>query len=305
MKLTFIVNPRAGRGSMERKLDKVLRASGLEYAIRLTERPKHAVELARAAAAESDVVVAVGGDGTVHEVASGLIAAGGKAGLAIIAAGTGNDFGKMFDVPADLASAVRAISTSPLTKVDHGRIWWSGSDGGGSAVFMNVAGAGIDAKVAAAASGFKLLTGTPRYVAAVLATLKDWTAPPVEVELWDAGRLIETIRSEILLVGAGNGRCAAGGFYLTPDASITDGKLDALVVRSASVLRILALIPSVLRGKHVGQPEVTIEKVDKIVVRPSTQVAIEADGEVMTHVAEEITFEVVAGGLSVRMPVKT
>jgi YegS/Rv2252/BmrU family lipid kinase len=305
MNLTFIVNPTAGRGSLERKLKNILRESGSDYTICLTERPRHAVELARAAAAESDVVVAVGGDGTVHEVASGLISSGREAGLAIIAAGTGNDFAKMFDVPRDIASAVRVISTSPLKKVDHGRIRWSGLDGGGSAVFMNVAGAGIDAKVAAAASGFKFLSGTPRYIAAVLATLKDWTAPPVEIELRSGGRVVMTIRSEILLVGAGNGRCAAGGFYLTPEASISDGKLDALIVRNASALRILALIPRVLRGQHVGQPEVTIEKVDTILVRSSMPVAIEADGEVLTEVAEEITFAVAAGGLFVRMPVKT
>jgi YegS/Rv2252/BmrU family lipid kinase len=307
MTYTFILNPRSSRGTSERRrrlLERAIERAGIEAHILLTQHRGHAVDLARAASAESDVVVAVGGDGTVHEVVAGLVSSDREAHLAVVPAGAGNDFAKMFDLPGDTAGIVHAIKNASPTRVDYGRVHWSDTAGTRSGTFVNVAGAGIGAKVAAAASRFKLLTGTPRYVAAVLQTLRDWSAPEVEVELQCRGNTLETIRSEILLVAAGNGRCAAGGFYLTPAAKITDGRLDALIVRSATAARVLALIPSVLRGRHVDKPEVTIEKVEEIVVRPVVPLAIEADGEVLTLAAREIRFEIVAGGLSVVMPVK-
>ena len=308
MNFTFILNPRSGRGSAERRLRRLeiaLDRAGLESRILLTEHSLHAVDLARQAAQVSDVVVAVGGDGTVHEVVSGVVCAEKEAHFAVIPSGSGNDFAKMFDVPRDFSRAIQAIRNAQPVRVDYGRIRWEGPEGGGTAIFANAAGAGIDAKVAAAATGIKYLTGTPRYLVAVFKSLKSWTAPPVEVELLCGSRTVKTIRSEVLLVGAGNGRCAAGGFYLTPGASVSDGRIDALIVKNASVRRILALIPKVLRGRHVGEAEVTIEQVERIVVRPDVPLGIEADGEVLTLAASEITFEVAPAGLSVMMPVKT
>ena len=307
MVLTFIINPHAG-GIFKRRSRRVLEAlatSGLNYHVRTTEYPRHAVELAREAAMRSDVVVAVGGDGTVNEVVSGLVGSGGTACLAVIPVGTGNDFAKMLDVPEDPSAALKALSTGARSRVDYGLVRWEGQGESGTAIFVNAAGTGIDARVAAAAAGMRYLNGTPRYVAAVIRTLRHWNAPRVRVDVERNGRRDRVSTSEHLLVLAGNGCCAAGGFYLTPDARIDDGAIDVCIIRNAPLSRILALIPAVLRGgQHAGEPEVTLMKAERIRVESATPLAIQADGEVITSAALDITFEIVAQGLSVVQPVR-
>lgn len=308
MFFTFIVNPQAGGGFHRRRLRRfsaALAESGLNYAVCTTECPKHAIELACDAASGSDVVVAVGGDGTVNEVVSGIVRSGAATHLAVIPVGTGNDFAKMLEIPEAPKEALSALGRSSPTRVDYGRVKWQGKSDHHSGLFVNVAGTGIDARVAAAAARIRLLSGTPRYVAAIVRTLRQWTAPRVTVSLEQGGVHEELGPSEHLLVLAGNGRCAAGGFYLTPDARIDDGLLDACIIRNASIPRILALIPSVLRGgRHGGEPEVTLAKADRIRVQSTMPLAIQADGEVLTSEAYEITFEVATSGLSVIQSVK-
>lgn len=308
MFITFIVNPRAGGGVLRRRMRRFAAAlphSGLQYDVQTTAYRGHAVDLAREAAKRSDVVVAVGGDGTVNEVVSGMVQSGRPVHLGVIPAGTGNDFAKMLSIPRDPAAALSALRRGVPTHVDYGRVRWTGKEDEGEAVFVNAAGTGIDAHVAAAASRIRLLGGTPRYVAAVLKTLRIWSAPYVTVAVEQDGERREIGRSEHLLILAGNGKCAAGGFYLTPDARIDDGKLDACVVRDASLGRILQLIPAVLRGgRHRDAPEVTLARADRLVVHSASPLPIQADGEVLTSDALKITFEVVVGGLSVIQPVK-
>ncbi len=308
MFFTFIVNPQAGGGFHRRRLRRfsaALAESGLNYAVRTTDFPKHAIELASDAASGSDVVVAVGGDGTVNEVVSGIVQSGAATHLAVIPIGTGNDFAKMLEIPQAPGDALSALGRSSPTRVDYGRVQWVGKSDSHAGIFVNAAGTGIDARVAAAAARIRLLSGTPRYMAAVLRTLRQWTAPRVTVTLEQGGIKEAPSSSEHLLVLAGNGRCAAGGFYLTPNARIDDGLLDACIIRNASIPRILALIPAILRGgRHGDEPEVTLVKADRILVQSTTPLAIQADGEVLTSDAYEVTFEVATRGLSVIQPVK-
>lgn len=279
--------------------------SGLQYEVATTEGRGHAAELARQAAQRSDVVVAVGGDGTVHEVVSGLVKSGTDARLGVIPVGTGNDFAKMLEIPRKPKAALAALSNGRARRVDYGRVRWEGGDGGGEATFINVAGTGIDASVAEAAAGFRFLTGTPRYLAAVIQTLQGWNAPDMAVQISENGRMRDLQSGEHLLVIVGNGRCAAGGFYLTPAARIDDGRLDVCAIRSAPLRRILAIIPGVIRGgRHVREPEVMAEQAEKITVTSIQPLPIQADGEVLTDRATKVTFEVVSGGLSVVQPVK-
>lgn len=250
----------------------------------------------------------MGGDGTIHEVVSGLVAAGGRANLAFIPAGTGNDFAKMFDVPGTVEETLKLIIATGPRRIDYGRLTWDGPDGSGSELFVNVAGVGIDAKVAAAAAGFKLLRGTPRYVAAVPHSLWTWQSPVSRIDLYGSGRKVAALEEQVLLALVANGRCAAGGLYLylTPNASIVDGRLDACVVRSAPMGRILSLLARVWKGaRHENEPEVTLRPVDAVEMSSTVPVPVQADGEVLTQRATSIRFDVAAGGLTVVLPVKT
>lgn len=307
MKFVFIVNPKAGGAAAARRRRRFLNAltsSGLDFEIKQTERRRHALDLARAAADAGSAVVAVGGDGTAHEVASGIIASGGGAPFAVLPMGTGNDFAKMLVLPDPAQRIADTFTNARLEAVDYGIINWDGPDGPGRGFFINIGGTGFDAKVAAAAPAFKYLRGTPRYIAAVLRTLHGWVAPEATVLLEADGAIPYTFEGSLFLAMAGNGICSGGGFYLTPDASIVDGRLDACVIRDAPIPRILTLIPRALAGKHVGQPEVAIHKMERMIVKTSAPLPVQADGEILAERATAVSIEVVAGGLNLLLPVK-
>lgn len=308
MRFVVIVNPKSGGAAAarrRRRLVNALAASELDYVIRLTERRRHAEELSRNAAEEGCSVVAVGGDGTVHEVASGIITSGRHSPLAVVPVGTGNDFTKMLVPPENPESVPGILRDARVEAVDYGVIDWDGPDGSGHGYFINIGGTGFDAKVAASAADFKYLAGTPRYVAAVLKTLRRWKAPHGRVVVQEAERDVYTFDGDLFLALVGNGRCSGGGFYLTPDASIVDGRLDGCVIRDAPVRRLLTLMPMALRGKHVGQPEVAVHKMERMTVAMTEPMPVQADGEILSDRATRVSMHVVPGGLNVLLPVKT
>ena len=307
MRIVFVVNPRAGGWSARRKrrhLMKALALSGLNYEIRITEHRRHALHIARAAARAGHVVVAIGGDGTVHEVASGVIESGTDMPMGVVPMGTGNDFAKMFDIPHALQTSLQRFADGPSTPIDYGCITWDGPYGPGTGYFINIGGTGFDAKVAAGASAFKFLTGTPRYVASVLRTLRSWQAPEAVVRFYSGADLVHSYDGPMFLVLAGNGICSGGGFYLTPAASITDGMLDVCMIRNLSIRRVLTLMPAALKGNHVLAPEVTIKKVEHVTVASSVPLPVQADGEILTESATEIEIRVVPAGLRILLPVR-
>ena len=307
MKFVFVVNPKAGGVAAARRRRRLLlatRSFQLDVEIRMTERPRHALELARAAAEAGHAIVAVGGDGTAHEVASGIIESGVRAPFAVLPLGTGNDFAKMLDLPGSPDAFARTLAAANVQPIDYGVIEWDGPAGHGRGYFINIGGTGFDAKVAAAAPRFKYLSGTPRYIAAVLRTLAGWRAPAATVALEREGRSVYTFEGPLFLALAGNGMCSGGGFYLTPDASVVDGILDVCVIRDASIPRILTLIPRALSGKHVGEPEVAIHKTGRVSVHSEAPLPVQADGEILALEATEVVIEVVPGGLDMLLSVK-
>ena len=307
MKFVFIVNPKSGGAAAARRRRRFLQAATsfqLDSEIRITERPRHALELARAAAEAGNAVVAVGGDGTAHEVASGIIESGSRAPFAVLPVGTGNDFAKMLEIPDSPEAYAEALVAGRLQSVDYGLITWDGPAGQGRGYFINIGGTGFDAKVAAAAPRFKYLSGTPRYVASVLKTLSGWRAPKAAVTLERDGRNVYSFDGRLFLALAGNGMCSGGGFYLTPNASVVDGALDVCVIRDAPIPRILTLIPRALSGKHVGAPEVAIHKASRMTVHSDEPLPVQADGEILALLATEVVVEVVPGGLDMLLPVK-
>lgn len=307
MKLIFVLNPKAGGSSARRKRRRLVEAltfSDLDYEIRYTEHPRHALHLSRTAAEAGHAVVAVGGDGTVHEVASGIIESGADVPMGVLPMGTGNDFAKMLDIPRTLVKTLQFIDTSKCARIDYGQIQWDSPTGAGTGHFVNIGGTGFDAKVAAAASSFKFLTGTLRYAASVLGTLRRWEAPEVTVQSYLRDEVVYTYDGPLFLVLAGNGVCSGGGFFLTPGASILDGMLDVCVIRALPISRVLTLMPAALRGRHAGAPEVSIEKVERVHITSDVPLFIQADGEILTVGATEIEIRVVPGGLRILQPVR-
>lgn len=268
--------------------------AGFEATIHPTEGPRHAVALAHEQADLADVVVAVGGDGTVHEVAEGLVLHGGTVPMGVVPLGTGNDFAKMLGVPVGLA-AVSALAQTSVAHADYGRVVWTGGEEAGSGYCFNGLGIGFDARVARAAARYKHLPGVAGYIAAVLETLVGWKAP--HASIWLDGT--QVFNAPLLLAAVGNGTTAGGGFVLTPQASIFDARLDACLIRGVPRRRILSLLPTALRGTHVHAPEVRMSTFTYLRLTSDVPVSIHADGEGLAAAAQAVEVSLVPAGLPV------
>ena len=307
MRVIAILNPAAGNGRAGKKrvaVEAALRAAGLAGEVWATEAPGHAVTLARQAALEAEAVLALGGDGTIHEVSRGLIESRRPVPLGVIPLGTGNDFVKMTGMARDLEAAVRQIATATPALIDYGRVRWQEEGRTCEQPFVNAVGVGFDARVAAEADAFKAWPGLTGYLAAVVRALRGWEAPHTRISgaATPDGPAAVCYEGKLLLVTVGNGVSSGGTFYLTPRASITDGLLDVCMVAALSSRRLLCLLPRALRGRHEHEPEVHTARLHTLHITADAGLPIHADGEILTHHAQAIDIEVVPGGLSVLMP---
>lgn len=285
---TFIVNPNAGAGRTRKllpELKRLLDSWGVTHRLELTSGPGDATHLA--AASESDAVVAVGGDGTVNETANGLRSG---AILGIVPAGSGNDLVKSLPIPPKPVEALRTVLEGNPAQIDVWKVSCSRQSAGeaqqgasSSRLFLNGVGVGFDAEVAVRKEQIRFLSGTPVYVAAVLQTLGHYTAPLFDVQ---ADGYSNSARH--LLIAVGNGRCAGGGFYLTPAADPADGQLDICLIADVSVGTILRLMPRVMKGKHTGHPSVTMIRSRSMSLRSAAPFYVHADGEIVGNLVNSV-----------------
>lgn len=291
-----ILNPTANRGGAERQwgaAEAVLMAAGTRYRVHRTRARGHAVDLAAQAVAEGwPAVLAVGGDGTVHEVVNGLVGASGEAAtppLGIVPLGSGNDFVKLVGLPpgSGRRAAEQLLRATPRC-VDVGRM--------NGELFTNGVGIGFDARVAAAAQRVRRLRGMAIYGWAVLQVLSTHRTPRMHVTI-DG----ETVVADepLTLVTVGNGACHGGGFWICPAASIDDGLFDVCIAEAMTVPRLLGVLPRVMRGRHVGRPGVRMLRGRRIEIRADEPLPIHTDGEVVTQPLQQLDFEVLPGRLTV------
>ena len=312
VRLAFILNPAARNrraGAARTELEQALAKRDLRATLVETEAPRHGTELARQLAADHDVVVAVGGDGTVHEVARGVM--GTTAAMGVLPLGTGNDFAHALGMPDDLEAGLDLLLLAPQVPVDLARLRWTEEDGSQhEVVFVNCLGIGFDGVVAVAVPRYKWLGGKTAYLAAVLRSLVKWTQPDVTISAvtadaptMDGVAAEETLYAgKFFLLDVNNGFSVGGGFLLTPEAVPDDGALDVCLVRSARMSRILRLLPTTFSGGHVGAPEVLMQRVTKLTLRTTTPIPAQADGEVLTASATLMEIEVLPGALRALAP---
>ena len=300
MRVAFIVNPTARHGrsrTAQARLPERAHALGLDATFFETLEPRHAVELARAAAPAFDAVVAVGGDGTVHEVAAGLIRAGEacRAALGVLPLGTGNDFAKLLALGSG-EDALDALPTAPRRRFDVGWMRWTNADGTtGDEPFVNTLGLGLDGYIAAQAPRYKALGSTLGYLTAVFHGLARFRAPRIALSV-DGTSVVDR---RLYLVSVGNGTCSGGGYYLTPDARPDDGQLDVVALDAVALPRLLYLLPLAMRGRHVGKAGVEMFAGQRMDVAFDPSVPFHADGEVLSTTVVRAEITVVPGGLEV------
>ncbi|MBI3998819.1 MAG: diacylglycerol kinase family lipid kinase [Armatimonadetes bacterium] len=268
MRAHAIVNPAAGWGRGRRiwpRVRLILQEAGWDLTESLSERRGHAMELA--AAASADVVIAVGGDGTVNEVANGLLASGKAGALGVIPIGTGSDFARAIGIPRDPVAAAAALVSARPRRFDVGEV--------NGRYFVTISGVGFDGEVAQQVNAWpKFFGGTLMYMLGILKMLVTYT--PVEVEITLDGAVE---RERLFLIAVGNTAWNAGGMWTVPAARADDGIFDVVIAGPLSRLETLAVLPKVFSGRHLGHPKVRTARAREIRVTGSKPLAIQADGE--------------------------
>lgn len=302
--LLLIANPSAGRGrsAVIQTLTTALDATDLEYRLVTTQGPGHATDLAAEAVTTGDhrFVVAVGGDGTVHEVVNGLVDA--ESGtpraeelvLGVVAGGSGCDFLKTFGLPADPVKIVRHLTSDTLFPIDVGRIRFVAPDGRTtSRVFANIAEAGWGADVTARANGLPRWVGPTRYVAAIFLATMQMKAVQTTVAV-DHTEVTEPM-TEVVVA---NGQFFGGGLKVAPRALPDDGKLNVQTWQSRPT-DVFRDLPKVRVGEHLSRPDIREYQSTTVRIDAETPLTVEADGEVLG--TTPASFDVLGGCLSLKI----
>ncbi len=282
-------------------LDRLERA-GMQPTGLLTEGPGHATELARHARSDGrEMVVAVGGDGTVHEVVNGLLGQGSPAGdgggevpvLGVVPLGSGCDYARTFAGPADLDGAVARLTSSTLPRlVDLGEVRCQRPCGEAVRLFANVAEVGIGAEVAARAATLPRSLGAGRYVASFALTLLRHRSTHAQVN--GAGNPYQgTLANLVVAIGQYFG----GGMRIAPEADPADGRFD-VQIQFGSKLDYALAMPRVFRGTHLPHPRIRAEQTGHVAVTCDPPAQVEADGEILGNTPA--TFTSLPGALRLK-----
>lgn len=278
-----IVNPHAGAGKTARQwpqIEQLMQGLGLRYEHALTEAPGHAIELVAAAARRGyRTVVAVGGDGTVHEAANGLWQAGAldTVSLGVVSTGTGSDFLRSTPIPADGEAACRRLIQPVTLRIDLGVLEFQQDGAPAKRCFVNMAGIGFDAEVVRTTTlKYKALGAAPAYLLGLLTTFLTYRARSLILSLDGAAE-----KRRVFTVMMGNGKFGGGGMMTTPDAELADGLFDVMVIGNINALDLISQLPKLYQGTHVNHPKVDIYRAARVEINPSRPMALQADGELL------------------------
>jgi len=293
MEHLFIINPVAGKGKALTFINDIKNLfvnSGNKYTIKITERPGHATEIAREYTKKGSLrVYSVGGDGTLNEVINGMV--GSNSSLAIIPAGSGNDFiksivGNNFDPKDILIRTVNGkVRLADLAKVNE-------------KYFINISSVGFDAEVVYNTNKIKKLPGISgklAYILGVIITLFKYNNNYLKVNI--DGHCIET---KSLLTAIANGRYYGGGMLPTPNAVIDDGQFDICLISEVNRFKIFRFFPRFIKGLHGNLKEVSFYKGKKVTIECDRDLAINIDGEV--NKVRKASFEIIPKGISIVVP---
>ena len=293
-----ILNPTANRGNMEqhrallRRLEREPQAEYVE-----TKRQGEAQERAMNAAKEGRPIIIVGGDGSVHEVVNGILSAGRRVPLGIVAAGSGNDFAwHTLKLPHDPAAAIERAFTGRLVDVDAGIV--------NGRYFANSFSVGLDADIAVVAGWMKkipLMSGQRLYYGTTIKQLLFGyhRCPWLKFTLDGSEGPVEATSKRYVLMAVTNGPTYGAGFRINPTADYSDGLLDVCTISYGPLPRALKLLPVVQKGEHAELPEVTFFRARSVHIESQKPVNIQMDGE--TTSATSYDAKILPGALWVRI----
>lgn len=285
-RLFFIVNPVAGIDRAAEgfeKVRKMLDEKGIEYAFDFSDRKGHATEIAKAAVERGEqTIIAVGGDGTVNEVAAALANTGVTMGM--LPFGTGNDLAKALDIPTAPDDALEVILEGRPRAMDAGMA--------NDRFFINVAGFGFDVDVLINTEKYKKrFRGMIPYLMALITTLSHLRK--LHMQFRDGDRKWE---KDCFVISVGNGTHFGGGMKAVPFADPFDGLLDVSIIQTMSIPRLLTLLPSFMQGKHTKVKYVEYFRTKELTVVCPDGGLVNCDGE-LGH-GMPVTFRVLPGAIN-------
>lgn len=298
-----IVNPRSGGGLSQRRWAALLGplTDGLgPVDVRFTEARADGRRIAREEATTGrGLIVAMGGDGTISEVADGILDAGGKSELGIIPRGTGGDFRRSLDLDYDIGRAARRIRETPARLIDAGRVSFVADDGSqAERHFVNIVSFGFSSDVARQANASsKRLGGRMAFLSATVRSLVSYDHVDVVLSVDDQPER----RMSVLLAAIGNGRFFGGGMRICPEALLDDGLFDLVIVGNLGRVGVMANIHRIYSGHHLTMKEVQGARLRRLKVAPAdreAKIPLEVDGETPGHLPA--SFELLPGALRVR-----
>ena len=288
-KLALIVNPVAGGGRPARALPDVqaaLTAKGLEHRFEYTKSLEHARELAREAVGNGEVAVAFGGDGLIGAVAGAVKHSDGVVG--ILPGGRGNDLCRALGIPRKPVAACAVLASGVVREFDLGEA--------GERTFTGIASCGFDSLVNAIANETRIVRGSPVYALALVRALPRWNSARFQVTI-DNGVPREFMGYS---VATANSKQFGGGMLLAPDASLTDGLLDVVIIEDMRKVRFLRLAPTVFSGRHVRQRGVDVVRGREVHISASEPFVLYADGEAIAELP--VTVRVLPGAVRMIVP---
>ena len=291
--MVVIANPRAGNGKVGRHLpeiERILAGARLSYRVVRTAYPGHATEIARDALARGErYLVAAGGDGTVHEVVNGMLDDGrpvaADAVLGVVAAGSGCDFARSFDLPGDTLQAARHLTGDRVRPIDVGRVTFTDGPAETTRYFPNIAEAGLGGAVVARTARLPAGLGSARYLAGFWLTLPGFR--PATVRLDADGHAYQWRAHNVVVA---NCRFYGGGMQISPKSEPDDGALDVLVMVGPKS-DAFTMLPKVYRGAHLPHRDIAELRVSRVRVEADPPFLIEADGETLG--TTPATFEII------------
>jgi diacylglycerol kinase (ATP) len=300
-----IVNPRSGGGLSEARWARIRGALGDglgELDSAFTTAPRDATEIARReATAGRRLILALGGDGTISEVADGVLAAGAGSTteIGLIPRGTGGDFRRTLELPEEVTAAAERIREATARAVDAGRVRYQDSEGGeGVRHFVNVASFGFSSAVARRAnSSSKRFGGKIAFLGATVRELFSHDHHDVWLSIDGQDRK----QMRVMMAAIGNGRFFGGGMKICPDALLDDGALDLVAVGDMTRAQVLANIGRLFSGTHLELEQVKHARITRLAVTPveaDAAIPVELDGETPGFLPA--TFEILPGALRIR-----
>lgn len=293
-----IVNPLSAGGTTGEAWPQIasdLRSQFGSFRAVFTRHRGDAAALASEAARKgATLIIACGGDGTVSEVANGILSSGKDAELGIMPSGTGGDFRRTLELPSRSRDAARVLRVGRSVRIDVGRVSYIDQNGGDATrYFVGVASCGMSTKVIE-----RVKTDEVSFASALLKTAMHNAPVRLVVQLDDSHER-HLVVSNLCIA---NARYFGGGMKIAPNAKLTDGKLDVISIGDLSAMKIFTSAPRVYTGSHLSMPEVSHALARKITVRASdsaAQVALEVDGELPGKLPA--TFQIISEALRVRV----